>query len=69
MEDIRDCKGHLVCKAEPIDGLIESSYKKQTTRTLLPIGGVFIIERDGVRTTITRKNQKEFYVDSNTYNA
>ena len=64
MENIRDCKGHLVCKAEPSNGFIESSYKHQTTKTILPIGGYFAIERDGVRTTIMRCDSTELNVES-----
>lgn len=64
MEDIRDCKGHLVCKAEPSDGFIESSYKRQTTKMRLPIGGNITIERDGVRTVITRRDSTELDVES-----
>lgn len=64
MEDIRDCRGHLVCKAEPSEGFIESTYKRQTTKTRLPIGGNITIERDGVRTTITRRDSTELNIDS-----
>lgn len=64
MEDICDCKGYLVCKAEPSDGFIESSYKRQTTKTQLAIGGNITIERDGVRTIITRRDSTELDVES-----
>ena len=64
MEDIRDCKGRLVCKAEPSNGNIEAAYKRQFTKTTLAVGAKFIIERDGVRTTVTRKSSTEMNVDS-----
>lgn len=64
MEDIRDCKGRLVCKVEPNDGFIESAYKRQITQTRLPIGGDFTIERDGIRTIITRYGFNEINVES-----
>ena len=64
MENIRDCKGHLVCKVEPSSGSVEAVYKKQLTATTLAVGAMFIIERDGVRTTLTRKSNMEINVDS-----
>lgn len=64
MTDIRACKGHLVCKAEPEIGLVEALYKKQLTKTTLAVGGKFTVEREGVRTTITRKSNSEMSVDS-----
>lgn len=64
MEDIRDCKGRLVCKIEPSDGSIESAYKRQITKTRLPIGVDFIVERNGIRTVITRFNANEINVVS-----
>ena len=64
MEYIRDCKGRLVCKIEPFDDFIESAYKRQITKTRLPIGGDFIVERDGIRTIVTRYNINEIDVES-----
>ena len=64
MEDIRDCKGRLICKAEPSIGFIESSYKRQSTKTQLPIGGIITIERDRVRTIIKRKSSTKLDVES-----
>ena len=64
MKEIRDCKGRLVCKAEPTDGLVETAYKHQVTKTRLPIGGVFTIERDGIRTVIKRSGNAELNINS-----
>lgn len=64
MEDIRDCNGHLVCKAEPSNGNIEAAYKRQLTKTTLAVGAKFVIERDGVRTIVTRESNTEINVDS-----
>ncbi len=64
MKEIRDCKGHLVCKAEPTDGFIEAAYRHQVTKTLLPIGGVFTIERDGIITIIKRSSKAELNINS-----
>ena len=64
MQDIHDCKGHLVCKGEPTSGLVEAIYKRQLTMTHLGIGGEFIVEREGIRTIVTRKSWYEFKIDS-----
>ena len=64
LEDIRDCRGRLICKAEPSIGFIESSYKRQNTKMQLPIGGIITFERDGVRTTIKRQNSTNLDVES-----
>lgn len=64
MTDIRDCRGHLVCKAEPEHGLVEAVYKRQLTKTTLAVGGEFTVEREGVRTIVTRKSNSEMSVDS-----
>ena len=64
MEDIRDCKGRLVCKVEPNNGFIEAAYKRQITRTRLSIGEDFTIERDGIRTIITRYDANVINVES-----
>lgn len=64
MQDIHDCKGHLVCKGEPINGLVEAVYKRQLTKTHLGVGGEFTIEREGIRTVVTRKSRSEFKIDS-----
>lgn len=69
MEDIRDCNGHLVCKAEPSSGNVEAAYKRQLTKTTLAVGAKFIIERDGVRTTLTRKSNTKISVDSYEFSA
>lgn len=57
--DIRDCKGRLVCKVEPRNGNVETVYKRQVTKTTLAVGAKFVIERDGVQTTVTRKSNSE----------
>lgn len=64
MEEIRNYKRQLVCMADPETGLVEQSYKKQTTRTCIPIGGEMTVERNNVVTTIKRLNTYRFEVDS-----
>lgn len=64
MEPIRDCKDHIVCYADAATGMLESRYKKQMTRTCVPIGGVFTIVRDETETNIIRMSDREFSVSS-----
>ena len=45
-------------------GLIESIYKGCKVCTKIPVGEVFIIERENVITKITRANTVTFEVDS-----
>lgn len=64
LENIRDCNGHLVCKVNRKDGLIETAYRQQVVSTKLPIGGSITIERNGTRTTVTRPKDTELIVTS-----
>ncbi len=64
MEDIRDFKGRLACKGDAGTGLIESVFKGCRTRTRLPFGEVFTVERDGIVTDVTRLNDHAFHVES-----
>ena len=64
MQDVRDCGGHLVCRLEAKSGFIVSAYKRQKTMTTLPVGGSITIEREGIRTTITRLSESSFDVYS-----
>lgn len=64
MEEIRDCKGRLACEADAATGLIETLYKGYRTRTKIPIGGTFTIEREGIVTIISRISSKAFSVNS-----
>ncbi len=64
MNDIRDSRGHLVCRIEPESGLVESSYKKQITKTHLHIGGSISIERNRIITTVKRTAEEDYEVES-----
>lgn len=64
MEDIRDCRGRLVCKADAPTGIVEMQYKGLRTETRLSPGSMMIIEREGVVTTVTRTHQPSFSVES-----
>ncbi len=59
-----DCKNRLVCKGDPVSGFVESIYKGHKTSTFLEPGEVFVIERQGVVTNISRTTDKKFVVES-----
>ena len=64
MQEIRDCRGRLACIAEPKTGYVETIYKGQKAGTYLPIGATFLIERDGIRTTVSRNTKTSFKTES-----
>ena len=69
MEILRDCNGRIACKGDAATGLIETLYKGHKTRTKIPIGEKFIIEREGTMTIITRINNTSFHVESHHFAA
>ncbi len=69
MDVIRDCKNRIACKGNAQTGDIETVYKGHKTRTRLPVGGVFTIERDDVITKITRISTTAFKVESHAHAA
>lgn len=64
MLTIKDCLGHVVCKANTTTGAIEMKYKKIKMSSVLPVGGSCIVERDNITTQITRVNTSVFDVKS-----
>lgn len=64
MLTIKDCLGHIVCKANTATGLIEMKYKKIKMSSVLPVGGSCVVERDNITTQITRVNTSVFDVKS-----
>lgn len=64
LKEIRDYQGHIVCCADAATGLLESKYKKQTTKTYLGIDGEFTIIRDKTETVIKRISTLAFEVHS-----
>ncbi len=64
LEPIRDCHSHIVCYGDPITGLLVSKYKRQITKTRLPVGGEFTILRDKTETVIKRTSTATFAIDS-----
>ena len=64
MEEVRDCRGRLACIVEECTGYVETVYKGQKAGTYLPVGATFMIERDGILTTVTRDTQVTFITNS-----
>lgn len=64
MLTIKDCLGHVVCKANTATGVIEMKDKNIKMRSVLPVGGSCIVERDNITTRITRINTSVFDVKS-----
>ena len=64
MEQIRDCAGRLVCSFDASTGELIQSYKKCRIRTILHSGDTFFIEREGIRTAITRIQASAVKVES-----
>lgn len=62
MEVIKDCQSHVVCFADAKTGLLESKYKKQITRMVIPIGSEITIIRDETQTVIKRISESAFEV-------
>lgn len=64
LEPIKDCQNHIVCFADAMTGLLETKYKKQTTRVYLSIGCELTIIRDVTETVIKRISTNAFVVHS-----
>ena len=64
MEPIKDYQDHIVCYGDAKTGVVESKYKKQTTKTHLAIGAEFTIIRDMTETVIKRISNVAFKVHS-----
>ena len=58
MEEIRDCRGKLVCMANGQTGVIERLTSKDRIYILLPVGGKFAFETKDAYTMIERINDK-----------
>lgn len=64
LEKITDCRNRCACYADAMTGLIEHEWKKVRTKTRIPIGGEYQIEREGTITILRRISAKEFEVTS-----
>ncbi len=64
LEKITDCKNRCVCFADPMTGLIEQEWKKVRTKTRIPIGGEYQVERDVTVTILRRVSIEKFEIRS-----
>ncbi len=64
MDEYRDCKGHLVCKADAATGRVEIQYRDRTVQMTVPVGESFVVQHRDTVTTLTRNNQGAFQVES-----
>ena len=64
MKQYKDRIGRCVCYADAVTGVVEHEYKKVKTKTTVPIGGEFIVERDGIITILKRINTVKFKIIS-----
>lgn len=64
LRPIKDYKKHVVCYADDDTGIIECKYKRQTTVTIVPVGGIFSIVRENTKTDIERISITAFNVRS-----
>ena len=62
MDVIRDARGRVVCKGDPIVGVIETRYCKFAVKTVIGKGESISIEREGVITKIIRTDDGHFLV-------
>lgn len=61
---ITDCKDRCACFADAATGLIEHEWKKVVTKTRIPIGGEYTIQRDVTITILRRVSTEEFEIRS-----
>ena len=61
---ITDCKDRCACFADAATGLIEHEWKKVVTKTRIPIGGEYTIQRDITITILRRVSTEKFEIRS-----
>ena len=66
MDEYRDCKGHLVCKADARTGIVEIQHKDRAVKMTVPIGESFTVTLRDTETVMTRINDLTFDVRSYT---
>ena len=64
LEEIRDCRGKLICMANGLTGDIERLTSKERIYISLPVGGKFAFETKETYTVLERVNDELFYVNS-----
>ena len=64
MKQYKDSLGRCVCYADAFTGIVEHQYKKVKTKTTVPIGGEYTVERDNIITILKRVDTVDFQVIS-----
>ncbi len=64
MKQYKDRLGRCVCYADAVTGIVEHEYKKVKTKTTVPIGSEYIVERDNIITILKRVDTVDFQVTS-----
>lgn len=62
VREIRDCKDRLACFVDDATGMVEHEYKKVKTKTVVPVGHEYTIERDTTITRLIRVTEHRFEV-------
>ena len=62
MVEYRDCKGHLVCKADAQTGKVEIQHKERVVKMTIPIGESFTVTLRDIETVMTRISNQAFEV-------
>ena len=62
MHQYSDIEGRCACFADAATGIVEHKYKGVQTKTRIPVGGDYSIERENTVTILKRVNDKEFAV-------
>ena len=63
MLEVRDVDNRKVCEIEEYTGMIYVGYRKQMNKVELSMGKPYTIERNGVRTVITRTVGNHYKID------
>ena len=52
LKRVIDCRKRCACYVDALTGRVEHEWKRVRTKTWIPIGGVYQIERDGTVTIL-----------------
>lgn len=66
MVEYRDCKGHLVCKADALTGIVEVPHKDRAVKMTVSVGESFTVTLRDTVTVMTRISNLTFDVRSHT---
>ena len=64
LKRVIDCRKRCACYVDALTGRVEHEWKRVRTKTWIPIGGVYQLERDGTVTVLRRISTEEFEIKS-----